>query len=116
MILEREFHYDSAHYLPNVPEGHKCGRMHGHTYRLIVTIAGRVDEHTGWMLDFSDIDQAVKPLVDRLDHHVINDVLPNPTVELQLIWFWDQLAGKIPLLRLRIFEGLKNSGTYEGDG
>ena len=116
MKVSCEFHYDSAHWLPEVPEGHKCGAIHGHTYRLLVTVNGPV-KPDGFVVDFADIKRLVGGLVDALDHRVLNDVIPNPTVERQLVWLWDELkmhglmAG---LHSLTLFEGLNNSATYEG--
>jgi len=111
MNISCEFHYDSAHLLPNVPDGHKCGRLHGHTYLLTVTVAGPVDPDTGWVCDFADIKQVVTPIIDLLDHCYLNDVpgLDNPTVEVQLQWLWDKLA-TLPVVELRLREGLNNEG------
>lgn len=114
MKIRREFHYDSAHKLPNVAQGHKCSRLHGHTYRLIVELDGPVDPHTGWVMDFADIDAEVDLYLADLDHHYLNDVIANPTVENQLIWLWDNLAPALPLSELTLFEGLNNSATYDG--
>jgi 6-pyruvoyl tetrahydropterin synthase/QueD family protein len=116
MPIGTEFHYDSAHQLPKVPEGHKCGRLHGHTYRLIVEVTGpvRVD---GFVVDFSEIKRVVEPFVDELDHRFINDVIPNSTVENQLIWFWNGIKPGLPILsKLRLHEGLNNYGEYTGTG
>lgn len=113
MKISRDYHYDSAHWLPCVPDGHKCGRMHGHTYRLTVTLAGDLD-YKGWVMDFADIDATVKTWLDRLDHHVINDEIPNPTVEVQLLWWWDKLSPSLPVYELCLREGLNNSAIYRG--
>lgn len=108
-----EFHYDSAHRLPNVPVGHKCGRLHGHTYRLTVFVDRPIDPKTGWVVDFADIQEAVQPWVCFLDHHLINDVIENPTAELQAKWFWNNLKPRLPgLSRLRLQEGMSNTVNY----
>jgi 6-pyruvoyltetrahydropterin/6-carboxytetrahydropterin synthase len=114
--VRREFNYDSAHRLPNVPAGHKCGRLHGHTYRLIVQITGHVDPRTGWVMDFADLDSEVDLILADLDHHYLNDVpgLENPTVENQLSWLWTELSKTLPLSKLTLFEGVRNSASYEG--
>ena len=70
----REFTFEAAHRLPNVPEGHKCARLHGHSYRVEVHVAGDVGPVSGWVMDFADIKAAFKPLEDRLDHHYLNEV------------------------------------------
>ncbi|EID10199.1 6-pyruvoyl trahydropterin synthase family protein [Mycolicibacterium phlei] len=117
MIIARDFHYDSAHYLIGVPDTHKCSRMHGHTYRLTVMVEGEVDQR-GFVMDFADVDAAVKPAIKMLDHRVLNEVdkpnLENPTVENQLIWLWDRLSPSLPLKELILWEGLNNYGRYTG--
>lgn len=112
MRLSCEFHYDSAHFLPAVPEGHKCGRLHGHTYRLQVTLDGPV-QSDGFVIDFADVKQAVAPVIKQLDHYLLNDVITNPTVENQLLWLWERID--LPTLsELTLHEGLNNSATYQG--
>lgn len=88
--------------------------MHGHTYRLKVILDGPVGDD-GFVIDFADIDKAVKPLVDQLDHRLLNDVegLENPTVEIQLQWIWERLD-VLPLHELRLTEGLSNEAAYRG--
>ena len=65
----REFTFEAAHRLPNVPEGHKCARLHGHSYRVEVHVSGPVGQETGWVQDFGDLKVAFKPLEEELDHH-----------------------------------------------
>ena len=114
MKLSCEFHYDSAHRLPHVPEGHKCGRLHGHTYHLTVTVDGPVRDD-GFVLDFADIKAAVKPVIAQLDHYYLNEVpgLENPTVEVQLEWLWDRI-GLSELYELQLREGESNNCVYRG--
>lgn len=112
-----EFRYEAAHWLPNVPEGHQCGRMHGHSYHLTVNVSGPVGDD-GFVVDFAHIKNVVEPLVKRLDHHTLNEIdgLKNPTVELQLVWFWNKLAAIIPgLYELTLRETANNSATYRGN-
>lgn len=113
MDISAEFHYDSAHYLPNVLVGHKCGRMHGHTYILTVTVRGPVRE-AGFVVDFADIKAAVDPVIAQLDHYLLNDVIPNPTVECQLIWLWERI-GLPNLYELALREGLANAASFRGE-
>ena len=111
-----EFRFESAHLLPMVPEGHKCGRMHGHSYHLSVVVHGPV-RADGFVIDFGDVKAIVEPLIKRLDHHTLNDIegLENPTVENQLVWLWEQLDGNLPgLWELRLRETANNSATYRG--
>ena len=89
----REFTFEAAHRLPNVPEGHKCARLHGHSYRVIVHVTGPVGDHSGWVMDFGDVKDAFLPLEKQLDHYYLNEVpgLENPTSENLAFWIWERL-------------------------
>jgi 6-pyruvoyltetrahydropterin/6-carboxytetrahydropterin synthase len=93
-----DFNFDAAHRLPNVPATHKCGRMHGHTYRMRVYFTGPVDATLGWVVDYAFIKAAVDQILAQLDHHTLNDVpgLENPTCEIIAAW----LAERINLVNL----------------
>ena len=113
----RTFSFDAAHYLPKVPEGHKCGGMHGHTYTVEVRLQGEVDPVTGWVRDFGDLKEAFKPLDVLLDHHVLNDVpgLDNPTSELLAKWLWDRLLVSLPeLVSISVSETANSGVVYRG--
>ena len=92
MEIWREFTFEAAHRLPRVPEGHKCGRLHGHSYRVELHVEGEVGPD-GMVLDFADIKAAWKPLHDRLDHYYLNDIegLANPTSEILAWWIWNRI-------------------------
>ncbi len=98
--LVRDYRFEAAHFLPHVPEGHKCKRMHGHSYHLQITVAGEMVPALDWVMDFADIDAAVDPLVAELDHRVLNDLagLDNPTSERLACWLWQRLSETLPLL------------------
>lgn len=98
--LVKDFRFEAAHFLPNAPEGHKCRRMHGHSFRGEVAVRGDVDPVTGWLIDFGDLKRAVDPLVTQLDHYLLNEIpgLENPTSEVLAVWLWDRLAPNVPLL------------------
>lgn len=98
LSISRTFTFESAHYLPNVPDGHKCGRLHGHSYEVTVYITGPVGETTGWIMDFGDVADLVDPVVRSLDHQTLNDIpgLANPTSEILAVWFWTKLADSLP--------------------
>ena len=115
--LVKDFRFEAAHFLPNVPEGHKCRRVHGHSFRGEVAVRGAVDARTGWVMDFADLKRAVNPLVERLDHYMLNDIegLENPTSELLAVWIWKQLAPTLPLLyRVTIEETCSSRCHYFG--
>ncbi len=92
------FHIEAAHHLPYVPQGHKCRRLHGHSFRIEIHVSGEVQDKAGWVMDFSDISKAFKPLYEQLDHYYLNEVegLDNPTSENLAKWIWDRLK---PTLR-----------------
>ena len=98
--LERSYRFEAAHFLPKVPPGHKCARMHGHSYQIEVSIEGEVDPERGWLMDFADIDERAAPLVRQLDHQVLNEIdgLANPTSELLAVWWWERLQPVLPHL------------------
>ncbi|MBV9491029.1 MAG: 6-carboxytetrahydropterin synthase QueD [Verrucomicrobia bacterium] len=115
--LTRIFYFESAQTLPKVPAGHKCARMHGHSFKVEVSVAGEVDPVTGWIYDHALIAQAMKPLVEQLDHAYLNDVagLENPTIELMAAWFWDRLAPRCPgLCEIVIHETPTARCVYRG--
>ena len=117
MELYKDFRFEAAHRLPNVPEGHKCARLHGHSFLVRLTISGDVDPQTGWLMDFDDIKNAFAPLLDQLDHYYLNDVpgLENPTSEILAKWIWDRLKPNLPeLAAVEIRETCTVGCTYRG--
>lgn len=117
MEVFKEFCFEAAHWLPGVPPTHKCHRLHGHSYRLRVIIRGDVSSETGFVIDFADIKSAVKPTLDRVDHHLLNEVegLSNPTSEVLVRWLWSQLLPALPgLARLELWETVSAGCSYSG--
>ena len=115
----KEFRFESAHYLPNVPEGHKCGRLHGHSFVAEIHLEGEVDAETGWFVDFADVSAAFKPLHRILDHNYLNEVpgLENPTSENLARWIWEQLESALPQLDAVVVRETCTSGCiYRGRG
>ncbi|RJO70834.1 6-carboxytetrahydropterin synthase QueD [Nocardia panacis] len=117
MEIFREFTFEAAHRLPNTPEGHKCARLHGHSFRVEVHVRGEVDERTGWVMDFAEIKSAVAPLYERLDHHYLNEIegLENPTSENLARWLWERLAGTLPLSAIQVRETCTSGCVYRGE-
>ncbi|WP_038172492.1 MULTISPECIES: 6-carboxytetrahydropterin synthase QueD [Vibrio] len=116
--LYKEFMFEAAHHLPHVPEGHKCGRLHGHSFLVRLYVEGEVDPHTGWVIDFSEIKVAFKPIYDRLDHYYLNDIkgLENPTSEVLAKWIWNELKPSLPLLsKIEIKETCTAGCIYKGE-
>lgn len=117
MILYKQFTFDAAHYLPNVPDGHKCKQMHGHTYHLTIFIEGEVLKGQGWVLDFGDIKKLLRPVLGIIDHALLNSIpgLENPTAELFSIWLWDRIKPLLPELKKIELKETPTSGViYEG--
>jgi len=96
-LITRRYHWEAAHFLPHVPEEHKCKRLHGHNYELEVTLGAGMLDQRGWLLDFWDLDKLVQPIVDTIDHRCLNDIdgLHNPTAEEIAVWFHRRLAPKL---------------------
>lgn len=118
MEIWKEFSFDAAHLLPNVPEGHKCRRLHGHTYTVRIYVRGTPDENVGWIIDFGDIKKAFDPIRERLDHYYLNEIegLENPTAEMLARWIWQRLEPRLEgLSRIEIQETCTSGCTYEGD-
>jgi 6-pyruvoyltetrahydropterin/6-carboxytetrahydropterin synthase len=98
--LAKSFSFEAAHFLPSFPEGHKCRRMHGHSFKVDVVVEGPLDPARGYLVDYGDIKRAVAPLHDELDHRLLNDLpgLANPTSEMLGVWVWDRLQPVLPML------------------
>lgn len=118
MEIYKSFTIEAAHRLPNLPEDHKCSRLHGHSFTIEVHVSGKVNETTGWVMDFADISKATKPLFEQLDHHYLNDIdgLENPTSENLAKWVWDRLKSDLPLLSSIVVKETCTSGcVYVGN-
>ncbi len=115
--LTKEFHFEAAHRLPLVPSEHPCHRLHGHSFRIEITVAGEVDESTGWLVDYAEVSAAVGPLVRELDHRTLNDVagLENATSEVLCGWLWRRLSPRLPgLAAITVHETCTARCTYRG--
>jgi 6-pyruvoyltetrahydropterin/6-carboxytetrahydropterin synthase len=112
------FRIEAAHRLPNVPEGHKCARLHGHSFAIELHVRGPIDPHTGWVMDFADLKQIFKPCYEQLDHHYLNDIpgLENPTSEILAKWIWQQMKPLLPLLsEVVVHETCTAGSRYRGE-
>ena len=100
MELRKTFQFEAAHLLPRLPKSHKCRRLHGHSFKVDIVIAGRVDPELGWVMDYADISEAFNPIWRELDHRYLNEIpgLENPTSENIAAWIWKRLKPKLPLL------------------
>ncbi|KMO33612.1 6-carboxy-5,6,7,8-tetrahydropterin synthase [Methylobacterium tarhaniae] len=117
MKITQAFTFEAAHRLPNVPATHRCHRMHGHSYRVELTLDGPVDPETGWVVDFFDVEAAFGPVLERLDHYCLNEVpgLENPTAEHIAVWIWEKTRPALPLLSsVKVFETPMSWAEYTG--
>ncbi len=115
--LSKSFQFEAAHWLPTFPEGHKCRRMHGHSFRIDIVVAGEVDQEKGYLIDYGTIKQAAQPVIDRLDHYVLNEIegLENPTAEMIAKWVFDHVSQHLPMLTaVRVHETCTTQAEYRG--
>ncbi len=117
MEIYKEFTFEAAHLLPNVPAGHKCGRLHGHSYRVQIHVSGELDDRLAWVMDFADIKKIVRPIIKELDHYYLNNIpgLENPTSENLARWIWDKLQALLPLSKIVICETCTSGCSYTGN-
>ena len=118
MDIYKRFHIEAAHQLPNVPEGHKCARLHGHSFEVDIYVSGPLDPELGWVMDFADLKAAFEPLYAQMDHNYLNELpgLENPTSENMARWIWARLKPELRLLsRISIRETCNSGVDYRGD-
>ena len=115
--LVKTFGFEAAHWLPTCPQGHKCRRMHGHSFKIDVAVSGPVDPKKGYLIDYGDISVAWTSLDEQLDHHLLNEIdgLENPTSEMLAVWVWDRLKPQLPMLAsITVHETCTSSCVYRG--
>ena len=117
MDLRKSFQFEAAHLLPLLPADHKCRRLHGHSFKVEIAVAGDCDEKLGWLMDYADLSAAFKPLWKQLDHYYLNEIpgLENPTSEILAVWIWERLKPKLPLLsEVVVAETCQSCCVYRG--
>ncbi len=115
--LTKTFDFEAAHWLPTFPEGHKCRRMHGHSFHVDVVVEGKVVEAKGYLIDYGEIKAAIEPVKNQLDHYLLNEIegLENPTAEMLAKWVFDRLKPALPLLKTIIVrETCTSAAEYNG--
>ncbi|PTX95023.1 6-carboxytetrahydropterin synthase QueD [Spartobacteria bacterium LR76] len=116
--LSKDFFFEAGQSLPNVPPGHKCGSMHGHSFKVEIVVEGEVDPHMGWVYDHAEISRAMEPLLEYIDHKYMNDLpeLENPTIEHIAAWFWRKLTPTLPgLAEIVVHETPTARCIYRGE-
>ncbi|MEO8351291.1 MAG: 6-carboxytetrahydropterin synthase QueD [Chthoniobacteraceae bacterium] len=116
--LTKDFTFEAAQTLPSAPEGHKCRKMHGHSFKIEVSVEGETNPETGWFYDHAVIGGTMKPIIESLDHSYLNDIdgLENPTIENMAAWFWQKLSPQLPgLAEIVIHETPTARCSYRGE-
>lgn len=118
MELFKVFNVEAAHFLPHVPDGHKCKRVHGHSFRIEIHVTGPLSEPAGWVMDFAELKRIFEPIYQQLDHHFLNEIegLENPTSENLARWIWTRLKPSLPALSKIVVQETCTAGCiYRGD-
>ena len=100
MELRKTFQFEAAHLLPHLPKSHKCRRLHGHSFKVEIAVAGQCHPKLGWVMDYAEMAEAFQPIWQKLDHNYLNEIrgLENPTSENLALWIWEKLKPRLPLL------------------
>lgn len=117
--LSKDFYFEAAQTLTKVPPGHKCGYLHGHSFKVEIVVEGVVDPEEGWVYDHAEISRAMEPLLEIIDHKYLNELpgLSNPTIEWIAVWFWEKLTeqGLRGLVEVIIHETPTARCIYRGE-
>jgi 6-pyruvoyltetrahydropterin/6-carboxytetrahydropterin synthase len=116
--LVKSLRFEAAHFLPSFPAGHKCRRLHGHSFRVEIHVEGDVPEERGYLIDYGEIQAATEPLRQQIDHYCLNEIdgLENPTSEVLARWLWERLQPQLPLLKeIVVHETCSSRCSYRGD-
>lgn len=118
MELRKTFQFEAAHLLPRLPRSHKCRRLHGHSFKVEIVVAGECDPKLGWLMDYAEISRRFRPIWEKLDHRYLNDLpgLDNPTSEAIAVWIWQKLKPRLPLLvEVVVAETCTARAIYRGE-
>jgi 6-pyruvoyltetrahydropterin/6-carboxytetrahydropterin synthase len=116
--LRKTFQFEAAHLLPRLPRSHKCRRLHGHSFKVEIAVAGECDLKLGWLMDYAQMSEAFRPIWEKLDHVYLNEIagLENPTSENIAVWIWKKLKPRLPLLtEVAVAETCTAKCVYRGD-
>ena len=118
MNIYKIFNIESARSLPNLPDSHPCKNIHGHSFKIKITVSGKINKATGMVLDFNQIDEIFNPIHLLIDHKYLNDIkgLENPSSENLAIWIWKRLKPKLPtIIEIEIKETSETGCIYKGE-
>lgn len=112
--ITKEFRFEAAHALPHLPSNHKCHRLHGHSYKVVVAVSRCKLDKRGFVVDYADISTVVDPLIARLDHQNLNTIFPfKTTAEHLALWFHGELDGLLPVEYVEVYETPKTCCRVE---
>ena len=118
MIVYKKFHIESARSLPNLPDEHPCSQVHGHSFEIILKVSGELNEKTGFIIDFQEIENSFGPILKLLDHAYLNNIkgLENPTSENMCLYVWENIKPSLPnIIEVEIKETSATGCRYKGD-
>jgi len=119
MKIYRTYTLHSARFIPTLDSSHPCSKMHGHTFKIIIELNGPINNKTGFVMDFYDLDDIVQnKIIKKIDHQILNDIegLKNPSSEHLSIWVWKNLIDSVPLLSQVIISEEHGTGVkYTGE-
>ena len=115
--LVKTFTFEAAHFLPSFPDGHKCRRMHGHSFKVDVIVEGEIPPGKYHLVDYADIKAVTDPIHAEIDHRCLNEIkgLENPTSEMIAVWLWERIRPKLPMLaEIVVYETCTSRCEYRG--
>ena len=118
MIVYKKFHIESARSLPKLPDEHPCSQVHGHSFEIILKVSGELNDKTGFIIDFQEIEDSFDPIRKLLDHAYLNNIkgLENPTSENMCKYIWEKVKPEIlGLVEIEIKETHSTGCIYKGD-
>jgi 6-pyruvoyltetrahydropterin/6-carboxytetrahydropterin synthase len=101
--IAKQYNFSAAHFLTGVPDSHPCAKLHGHNYIVEIQVRGDVSPMTGMLIDYYEIDKAMKPIIAKLDHICLNDIIENPTAERIAHWIMEEYSVKY-LWSVKVYE------------
>jgi 6-pyruvoyltetrahydropterin/6-carboxytetrahydropterin synthase len=108
--ISKKFYFEAAHALPHLSEDHPCRNIHGHSYTVEIICKSGCLDSKGFVVDYAEIRHVVAPLIQKLDHQNLNEVLSFPTTSEHLAkWFYDETSKSLPVHSIKVFE---TSGTW----
>jgi 6-pyruvoyltetrahydropterin/6-carboxytetrahydropterin synthase len=116
VIIYKDFTFEAAHKLPLVPDTHKCSKLHGHSFKVRISVEDELSD-LGWVIDYADIKSACEPVINSLDHSYLNEVsgLDNPTSENIAVWLWNEIQPKLAILsEIEVQETCNTGCIYRG--